>query len=157
MSDEVESTCVVPYIVSGTCAVDDRGVLVAVECDELPFAPARVFTVIPQSAGTVRGSHAHARCSQVLFCVQGQVTVSVRGDRGEAQHSLKPNGEGLVVPPLTWSSQTYPLQASCLLVFSSHHYDADDYITDEDTLAALRSVAEPQRHMASSARPSAPR
>lgn len=139
VSDEGESTCVLPHLVSGTCRRDDRGVLMAVECDALPFPPVRVFTVIPSAPGTLRGGHGHLRCSQVLFCVQGQVDVTVRGGWGEVHHRLRPDGEGLLVPPLTWCSQKYVLESSCLLVFASHPYDADDYISDEALLTTLRS------------------
>lgn len=98
---------------------------------EIPFVPKRYFITygIPAVAG-VRGRHAHRECHQFLVCVSGSCVVRV--DDGTRQHTITLNAPslGLYVPPMIWAEEFEHSHDSCLLVFASHAYDAEDYIRD---------------------------
>lgn len=125
-----------PYLIGSAWSVDSRGGLLSVEFEALPFQPVRVFTVSQVPTGQVRGGHAHILCSQILFCVQGEIEVNTYGASGPGRFTLAPHGRGLVVPRLNWASQTYLTPDTCLLVLASHRFDPHDYIQDRWHLAA---------------------
>ena len=114
-------------------ATDLRGVLRAVECDDLPFDVHRVFSVSEVPHGNVRGAHAHRECHQLLWCVAGSLRCLVDDGRRRAEVLLSPNGIGLHMPPGIWGTQYQYSPGTVLNVAASHPYDADDYIRDYPT------------------------
>lgn len=112
--------------------VDERGALLPLEFDRLPFLPRRLFTVAGTPVGAVRGGHAHRFGQQFLVCLQGQIEVLIRCDQKEVRVVLVPGGPGLLLGTGVWCRQTYLNQDSVLLVFSSEPYDPSSYIEDWD-------------------------
>lgn len=109
---------------------DSRGLLHAFDFSELPFAPARVFTVSGAPAGTARGGHGHRRGEQLLACIQGRIHVLMRHAGEEATVQLVPDGGMLLVGPQVWCRQTYLDEGAVLLVLASEPYSPDSYFTD---------------------------
>ena len=107
---------------------DERGTLLPLAFDALPFVPRRVFTVAGVVAGTVRGGHSHHAGEQLLVCVQGRVEALMRRNQEEARSILVPGGPGLLLGPGVWCSQTYLEAGSVLLVLASEPYDPASYI-----------------------------
>lgn len=56
---------------------DERGSLLPLEWESLPFEPRRIFTVSDMPAGTVRGGRGHQTCTQLLVAVAGQIEVQL--------------------------------------------------------------------------------
>jgi len=108
--------------------VDERGSLLPIEFDRLPFVPRRLFTVSGMPVGTVRGGHAHRDGHQLLVCLQGRVDIDLRQGGDEARIALQPDGPGLLIGPMVWCQQTYACDGTVLLVTSSEPYDPDSYI-----------------------------
>jgi dTDP-4-dehydrorhamnose 3,5-epimerase-like enzyme len=107
---------------------DERGALLPIDFDRLPFSPRRVFTVTGVPAGTVRGEHGHRSGRQLLICLQGRIDILLRRGRGQAQLTLEPTGPGLLIGPYVWCRQTYVVENSALLVLASEPYDPDSYV-----------------------------
>jgi len=120
-------------IISMRQFVDSRGKLIAGQYpDQLPFTPVRFFVISGVPAGELRGQHAHKSNQQILICVAGGLSVRLHdGDKWE-DHSLRPNGEGLLVPPLHFGELSNFASATTLLVLASEAYDANEYINDFD-------------------------
>lgn len=119
-----------PHVVDVQCTVDDRGNLIAVEFDTLPFPPVRVFAVSGVPQGTERGGHAHKKCWQALVCVSGAIDVYVVGQAGRHEFRITPGSGALVIPPGNWAAQSYTQASSSLLVLASHPYSASDYMSN---------------------------
>ena len=106
---------------------------------DVPFTIARVFT-LRSPAGTIRGMHAHRRCSQFMICPQGAVEI-VCDDAVERKMFLLDRGNlGLLVPPGVWASETFRYDNSLLIVVCDRLYEADDYIHDYTEFVAWRNT-----------------
>jgi UDP-2-acetamido-3-amino-2,3-dideoxy-glucuronate N-acetyltransferase len=108
---------------------DPRGNLCVGEfAKDIPFLPRRFFMVFDVPNAKHRGEHAHKRCHQFLVCMAGSLSVQVKdGARSQIFH-LKPQTEGVYVPPKVWCSQYNFRPGTVLLVFASAFYEASDYI-----------------------------
>ena len=103
---------------------DQRGHLVVVEGEQdIPFVVKRIFYMYGSDRDVVRGQHANRRSEFVLINVSGQSKIRVDDGLGnEAVFSLNRPHTGM-----------YDFSPdSILLVLSSEHYDAEEYIRDHD-------------------------
>jgi UDP-2-acetamido-3-amino-2,3-dideoxy-glucuronate N-acetyltransferase len=119
--------------------VDDlRGSLVAGEAGaELPFTPARMFSVMLVPSKDVRGAHAHRQCEQFLVCQAGSVSVVLDDGNHSKEITLADPSVGLHIPAMVWSVQYRYTPDALLLVLASRVYEADDYIRDYDEFLSL--------------------
>lgn len=104
----------------------------------LPFTPRRFFCIYGAPPDAVRGHHAHRRDEEVMICVRGRCTITL--DDGEQRDEIVLDDPqwGLYVPPFTWSTQRYSVDA-LLFVLASEVYRPDDYIRDYAAFVALRA------------------
>lgn len=109
---------------------DERGSLLPVEFEDLPFIPKRMFTITGMSAGTVRGEHGHHTGQQLLICLHGSIDIILRKDKDETHLTLIPDGPGLLIDSGIWCKQTYMTDKTVLLVLASEPYRADSYFND---------------------------
>jgi dTDP-4-dehydrorhamnose 3,5-epimerase-like enzyme len=109
--------------------LDDRGSLIPIEFNSLPFIPIRAFVVSDVPKNTIRGGHSHYITKQYLLCLEGQIEVILHDGIDEIRIILEKN-EGVLVPELIWDSQKFLIEKSQLVVFCSTNYDHDDYIFD---------------------------
>lgn len=126
-----------------TNARDLRGSLTATEFSHLPFTPRRLFTVYDVPSESVRGSHAHRQCSQLLVCLAG--SLSCLADDGVAREEIRlaSSEVGLHIPPMVWGTQWRYSRDAVLLVLASHPYDPADYIRDYEEFLQLVATAKP--------------
>lgn len=112
---------------------DDRGHLVIAEGRKsIPFEIKRIFYMYGTQGDAIRGKHANRRSEFVFIVVKGSVSVDI--DTGSEQTKVvlaKPNS-GLYLPHMIWKQMYDFSQDSILLVLSSEHYDANEYIYDHD-------------------------
>jgi dTDP-4-dehydrorhamnose 3,5-epimerase-like enzyme len=108
---------------------DQRGLLTPFDFSNLPFVPSKVFAVSHVPEGETRGRHAHQYGEQLLWCLQGRIGILIRHDGNEATLMLEPSGFGLLIGQDVWCQQTYLVKGSVLLVFASHPYDPQSYVT----------------------------
>jgi dTDP-4-dehydrorhamnose 3,5-epimerase-like enzyme len=113
--------------------VDNRGKLIAGEYpDQLPFTPVRFFAISNVPAGELRGQHAHKSNQQILVCLSGGLALRLHDGEKWERYCLKPNGEGVLVPPLHFGEISTFEPETTLLVLASEVYDPDEYIHDFD-------------------------
>jgi dTDP-4-dehydrorhamnose 3,5-epimerase-like enzyme len=112
---------------------DERGLLTAIEFDDLPFLPRRVFAVADVPPGMVRGGHAHRTGQQLLLCLAGAIEVITVAAGAAVHHMLTPNSAGVLVPAMVWSEQRYLVPGSTLLVLCSEPYHPDSYVHEFGT------------------------
>jgi dTDP-4-dehydrorhamnose 3,5-epimerase-like enzyme len=115
-----------------TRAADLRGSLMAMNFEDLPFVPRRIFTVFDVPSESIRGSHAHRTCELFLVCLSGDLNCVVDDGTHRDEVRLALPDRGLHLPPLVWGTQYKYSRDAVLLVLASHPYDPDDYIRDYD-------------------------
>jgi hypothetical protein len=97
----------------------------------VPFAIRRVYYIYELNyLHSHRGEHAHKKLEQVLFCVHGQVTLTL--DDGFHRHEItldKPH-LGVYLGPDVWVVMKKFRRDCILLVLASHRFRESDYIRD---------------------------
>ena len=108
---------------------DLRGELSVYDFKNLPFKVARVFTV-KANANEIRGNHAHKKCLQLMFCLNGKIRIRIDNGYKKITKTLSKPNLGILVPNGFWANQTYLENNSIMIVFCNRKYEKDDYIHD---------------------------
>ncbi len=108
---------------------DERGSLLPIEFNDLPFKPKRAFIVNNVPIGVRRGNHSHYVTQQLIICTKGSVEVILHDGNEEKSFILKQNNQ-ILVPQLVWDTQVFLTTDAEILVFCSTLYDVNDYIFD---------------------------
>jgi len=117
---------------------DLRGNLTVGEFErQIPFVPLRYFMVFGVPSREIRGEHAHLQCHQFLICIRGSCAVVADDGQRRVEVVLDSPNRGLYLPPMTWGVQYKYTPDAMLLVFASHHYDANDYVRDHSAFLKL--------------------
>ena len=113
---------------------DERGHLVVVEGNkDIPFEIKRMFYIYGSDKTVVRGQHANRKSEFVLINVSGTSKIKVKdGEGNEAIYCLNRPHTGVYLPTMVWKDMYDFSEDSVLLVLSSEHYDAKEYIRDYD-------------------------
>ena len=106
--------------------------------DDIPFPVRRYFVIYDVPSAETRGEHAHLTCHEFLICVKGSVAIVVDDGERRQEFLLDRPELGVHMPPMVWGIQYNYSSDAVLLVFASHHYDADDYVRDYDRFLALK-------------------
>ena len=109
--------------------VEERGRLLELNSDALPFTVQRVFTITDVPVGTKRGGHRHRSGAQVLVCISGRVEVELRRGAARTAVTLTADSEGLCIPAGIWAAQRYLEEGSALVVLASDPFDPTAYET----------------------------
>lgn len=121
---------------------DPRGNLSAGELPhDVPFPVRRYFLVYDVPSTETRGEHAHLACHQFLICIKGSVAAVVDDGTHRQEFLLDRPELGVHMPPMVWGIQYKYSSDAVLLVFASHHYDADDYVRDYGQFVTLKQAA----------------
>lgn len=117
---------------------DQRGTLLPIEMDDVPFPVRRLFVIAPNEAGEVRGGHGHRDGRQLLVCLDGEIEISLR--EGEHSHTmvLRADGNSLLIEAGVWSRQTYADAGSRLLVLSDQRFEDVQYLADPQDAGQAR-------------------
>jgi dTDP-4-dehydrorhamnose 3,5-epimerase-like enzyme len=107
--------------------VEERGSLLALDFDALPFTVRRVFVITDVPPGTKRGGHRHRSGAQVLVCISGRVEVELRRGASHTRVTLTPDTDGLYIPAGIWAAQHYLEARSALVVLASDPFDPATY------------------------------
>lgn len=112
---------------------DQRGELVPLEFNNLPFEPKRIFYVHHVPINTWRGGHAHYETQQFLICLTGKIIVKLESKTGSEEFTLD-EGDSCFIDKMVWDSQNFIEENSVLLVICSTEYNPDDYIYDKSVI-----------------------
>jgi dTDP-4-dehydrorhamnose 3,5-epimerase-like enzyme len=99
------------------------------ESEYIQFSVARVFNVRAHS-GSIRGRHAHRKCTQLLICSNGAIKVYCDDNNTTLEYLLDKPNYGLLILPGVWSEQRYIEDNTVLTVLCDQKYREDDYIRD---------------------------
>ena len=117
---------------------DPRGALTVAEFGRfVPFSVARLFYVREVPPNTVRGQHAHFRCSQYVICVSGRAQIDFADGATERSVTLSP-GQAVLIDPGIFATETYLDADSVLLFLCDRAYEKADYIHTLDQFLQLR-------------------
>ena len=94
------------------------------------FSPQRLFFVHNVPPNKSRGFHAHRECAQLLIAANGVCTLDVVRGEKKLKVIMDNSERAVLVPRMTWATQTYGNTDSVLIVLASHPYDKEDYIED---------------------------
>jgi len=95
---------------------------------DIPFAPKRVF-IIHGKKNSIRGDHAHHKCSQFLIPLGGTMFVEYENRKGKFKKTLSLiKNNYLLLKPKTWCKITFDTNNSKLIVFCDREYEFSDYI-----------------------------
>lgn len=108
--------------------IDDRGHLSVFESDEIGFKVERVYYLYNVPTDEVRGAHAHKSLRQLIFCVNGAVTLNIHDGTKETSILLDDPSKGLKLEPGMWRELKFEKPNSIVIVLASHRYDPNDYI-----------------------------
>lgn len=118
---------------------DARGALTVAEFSKfVPFPVARMFYVREVPPGTLRGQHAHYRCSQYMVCVSGRLRITVADGANERSLELSP-GNGIFIEPGIFATETYLDADSVMLALCDRPYEKEDYIHTMDEFRQYRA------------------
>jgi dTDP-4-dehydrorhamnose 3,5-epimerase-like enzyme len=101
------------------------------------FSPQRLFFVHNVPPNKSRGFHAHRECAQLLIAANGVCTLDVVRGEKKLKVIMDNSERAVLVPRMTWATQTYSSTDSVLIVLASHAYDKEDYIEDFELYSQL--------------------
>ena len=112
-----------------TYHTDQTGGLCAIEGGiDAPFDVLRVFTVSALK-GSIRGEHAHKKCSQFLFPLLGKMRVESEDRKSKKTLILDyKKKEGYLLKPKTWCKIKFLTNNVILMVVCDMEYKFGDYI-----------------------------
>lgn len=102
-----------------------------------PFNIQRIFTISQVPQNETRGEHAHYKCEQFLWLVEGSIDIAVTNKDGLSAHKLDSSNRILHLPPMHWCDMSNFSIKSCLIVLASEKYDPADYISNRDEFLRL--------------------
>ncbi len=108
---------------------DERGNLVVIEGkSDVPFEIKRIFYMYGTDGNWVRGQHANRKSDFVLVNVAGRSKVKIDDGFSTAVIELNKPRMGIYIPRMIWKEMYDFSSDSVMLVLSSEHYDAEEYI-----------------------------
>ena len=130
------------HLVESQFFLNELGSLRVLDTPQLPFSPQRIFWVTRVLKGETRGFHAHRSGQQVLFCIQGSVSVKLFDGLAEQVLTISPTSTGIHILSGVWGEQTYLEEDSVLLVLSSGSFSEADYIRSKEEFELFLKQAE---------------
>lgn len=101
---------------------DDRGTLLPVELDDLPFVVRRVFVVHGSSTAAARGDH-EVPCHQLAVLLSGTASFRVSGpDAVTRECMLRERGEAVALQPGEHVVYHLDSEDAAILVLASEPY-----------------------------------
>jgi dTDP-4-dehydrorhamnose 3,5-epimerase-like enzyme len=77
---------------------------------------------------TTRGNHAHKKCTQILFCLNGCLDLEIFNGNKWCTIRLVEFRDYIIVPPLNFVKIHYKKKGTILGVLCNRYYDKNDYI-----------------------------
>jgi UDP-2-acetamido-3-amino-2,3-dideoxy-glucuronate N-acetyltransferase len=108
---------------------DERGSLLPIEFNTLPFEPKRLFIVNNVPLNEVRGGHSHYTTKQFIVCTKGIVKVLLDDGLFKNIYWLQPN-QSILINEMVWDEQQFLTEDAEIIVLCSTNYDVTDYIMD---------------------------
>ena len=96
--------------------------------NKFPMTVKRVY-FIKAKKNTIRGDHAHKKCSQFFYFINGSIELIIKTDKINKRLVLKESSNyGVLIPPLYWCGVKFLNKKSILMVANDKLYQFSDYI-----------------------------
>lgn len=86
----------------------------------------------------IRGEHAHKLCNQIIFCIDGKITITISDGVLDKNITLSNFGEYIFLPKKFWSKQKFLTAKSRIMVCCDRKYEKNDYIYSLPVLLELK-------------------
>tara|TARA_B100000787_G_C16125125_1_gene264605 strand:+ start:287 stop:682 length:396 start_codon:yes stop_codon:yes gene_type:complete len=108
---------------------NSTGTLIPISLNnDIPFKSKRIF-IIHGKKNSIRGDHAHHKCSQFLVPLDGSMIVEYENKKGKFNKKLSfVKNNYLLLEPKTWCKIRFNTNNSKLMVFCDREYEFSDYI-----------------------------
>lgn len=108
--------------------------------EQIPFEIKRVYYILKAIQDLPRGFHAHYQTEQVLFCIQGSITMVLDNGRQKEEIVLDRPEVGIMLDKMVWHEMHNFQPETIILVLASDRYKEEDYIRNYEEF--LRIVKE---------------
>ena len=112
--------------------VDDerKGKLSFMEANShIPFNIKRIYYIYDiKDLTVVRGGHAHRTLQQVIFCLNGSVTLELDNGTEKKEIYLNKPNEGVIIGTKIWHNMKKFGKNTIIMVIVSDYYNEEDYI-----------------------------
>lgn len=125
------------YIVEIPKIKDEGYLCFAEEFNHVPFEMKRFYYIFNVDIEAVRGRHAHKKTKQMLFCIQGKVTIILDNGYKREKITLTNPNHGIFLDTMMWHDMINFEKETVLLIIASEFYDEKDYIRDYDVFRSL--------------------
>lgn len=96
--------------------------------NKFPIKVRRIFFIIGK-VNKIRANHAHKKCSQYLYPINGSFMINILNRNGEKKIYINSkNSIGCLIKPKTWLKVKCLKKNSILMVICNLKYDPKDYI-----------------------------
>lgn len=102
------------------------------------FTIERVYYVQGLAGGQERGAHAHRIQSQILFVLNGEISVTLEDQHSTYSIEMDSHSDGILMGPVIWCTIKSMRDGSAYLIFANGLYDPSEYITDYDEFKKIR-------------------
>jgi len=109
---------------------DNRGDLIPIPFNELPFEPKHMFVVSNNPGPVPRGAHAHKTMKQILFCVQGSFQIQLEKQNSKPETHLLQAGQFVFHDCMEWANIFIQTPGTVIISLCDRAYDEDDVIRD---------------------------
>ena len=109
---------------------DQRGKLVSIENNHLPFKMERLFYIYDTDNSAIRGNHANRNSSFVFVCITGACDVLIDDGESRVTYHLDSPDKALYCPKGSWKEMFNFKKGTVLLVVSDQPFDNTEYIRD---------------------------
>lgn len=114
--------------------IKDEGYLSFMEGkNHIPFTIKRIYYIYDVIKNAVRGKHAHKKTKQVLFCIQGTITIILDNGKDKEAITLNKPNQGIFLDTMMWHEMVAFKPGTVLLIVASDIYKPEDYIRDYKT------------------------
>lgn len=105
--------------------------------DHIPFAIKRVYYILKSRPNLPRGSHAHYKTQQIIFCIQGSIRMILDDGSKREEVILNQPETGILLDRMIWHEMHNFQKDTILLVLASRKYEDKDYIRDHEQFLAI--------------------
>ena len=113
---------------------DKNGELIFIESKKFFKNGFKRFFSVSVKHKITRGNHSHRKCTQILFSLNGYISVLIykKKNKSWVKYKLKKNENYLIVPPNNFIKLNYSSSKSVLGVLCDRNYDPKDYNYKKD-------------------------
>ncbi len=108
--------------------VNNNGTLIPIYLNKLKKFEIKRFFILHGKKNSIRGDHAHKRCTQIFIPLSGKIKLEVLKKNKKIFILGKMNQDMLIVPPLHWCKINFLEKKSSILVLCDIKFSEKEYI-----------------------------